>query len=266
MSETLHCPDCGHENPAGSKSCSNCNFPLTPLEPAPRAASAAAPEPPRVAPDAGGAAPAEVPKPYRMLRPRRPRPTDSGLALSLWLMFGVIAAAAVIFVGVRANVERAQKPIEGAHEDQQKRADALRDSLATDSTNVSAHVGLGDVLYDTGNWSEAIVQYRAALARDSSRATTIVDLGVCYYNLGDVRHAEELFQAALRRDPHQAVALFNLGIVYERREDYNEALRYFHRAMESDPPEGMKQPLVDAMMTVQKKLGIKAPPLPDGSK
>jgi hypothetical protein len=54
--------------------------------------------------------------------------------------------------------------------------------------------------------------------------------------------------------------------VYERREDYNEALRYFHRAMESDPPEGMKQPLVDAMMNVQKKLGIKAPPLPDGSK
>jgi hypothetical protein len=35
--------------------------------------------------------------------------------------------------------------------------------------------------------------------------------------------------------------------------------------MESDPPDAMKQPVVDAMMRVQKQLGIKAPPLPDGT-
>jgi len=264
MTDTLRCPDCGHENPPGSTACERCNFPLVPLGTA--AGSADAPPPPTREPEGEeGPSPEVMRRMLRPIRPRRPRP-DSGMAMSLWLMFGAIAAAVVVFVAVKANVDRISQPVEGAKEDQQKRADAFRDSLAKDSTSVTAHIGLADVLYDTGNWSDAIVQYRAALARDSSRATTMVDLGVCYYNLGDARTAENLFLSALRHDPHQPVALFNLGIVHERRDDFNQALKYYHLAMQSDPPESMKQPLVDAMMRVQKQLGIKAPPLPEGAK
>ena len=264
MTDTLRCPDCGHENPLGSTACERCNFPLVPLGATASPTGASTPEPRETERESGPSA-EPLPRMIRPTRPRRPRP-DSGMAMSLWLMFGAIAAAVVVFVAVKANVDRINQPVEGAKEDQQKRADAFRDSLAKDSTSVTAHIGLADVLYDTGNWSDAIVHYRAALARDSTRATTLVDLGVCYYNLGDARSAEKLFLQALRRDPHQPVALFNLGIVHERRDDFNEALKYYHLAMQSDPPESMKQPLVDAMMRVQKQLGIKAPPLPEGAK
>src|SRR5262249_30815683 len=250
MSDTIRCPDCGHVNPAGSASCANCNFPLT----APAAEPAShAPEP------EGAAGPLAIPRPACR---RRPRPgAMPPQAISIYLMVAIVIAVAVLLVAVRGFHQSNFAPVEGAKEEQQKSADEYRAALAKDSSNVEAHIGLANVMYDTGNWSEAIIHYRAALARDSSRATTLVDLGVCYYNLSEPDQAEKLFQLALARDPHQPVALFNLGMVAERRGDNQTAIKYLHRALVSDPPENMRQPLIDAMTRVQKALGITAPPI-----
>ena len=260
MSDTLRCPGCGRENPATSESCAGCNFPL---HGPPAAPPVAAHRPP--ARGGGGGEPAsggEAPpiRPMRPVRPRRPRP-QSGLQLQLWLMFSIFAAVAVIFIAVKSNYERDRQPIEGSNEEQMKRAAAFQDLLAKDSSNVEGHIGLGNLLYDTANWPEAIIHYRAAVNRDSSRVTALVDLGVCYYNLSDAVNAEKLFQLALQRDPHQPIALFNLGIVYEQRGDKIGAMRYFHRALESDPPEEMKKAVMDAMTRLGKNSGMTAPPL-----
>ena len=270
MPETLRCPDCGHPNPSGSTSCAACNFPLEAetgtASPGPSAGAAppeqSGPGPQATEPASRPASEPEILLP-RPVRRARPRPT-SNQVLSLWLMFAFIAAAAVVYVAVKANLDRASQPVEGSNVDQQKQADQFRAALAKDSTNVEARIGLANILYDTGNWSEAIVQYRSAIRRDSTRTTAIVDLGVCFYNLGDSSEAEKLFNLALARDPHQAVALYNLGIVHERRNDFAGALSYYHRALESGPPEGMRQPLIDAMTRMQQKTGKVAPPLPDG--
>ena len=248
MSDTIRCPDCGHENPRDAESCEACGFPLTSQ---PMAGPPPAPSPPAV-----------------ILPPRPPRrpPRASNEALSLWLVFGTIMALIVIYVAVKANVDRAMPPVEGASPTQQTSSDSLRRVLEKDSTNVEAQVRLGDVLYDTANWSEAIVHYRAAVRRDSSLGNALVDLGVCYYNLGDANEAERDFLLALQRDPHQPVALFNLGVVYERRSDAGRALESYHRALQSGPPPEMRQPLIDAMNRVQEKSGKRAPPLGgDGS-
>ena len=195
-------------------------------------------------------------------RPRRRPPRASTQALSLWLMFGFIAAASVIYVAIKANLDRASQPVEGSNQDQQHRADAFRLALEKDSTNVDARIGLANVLFDTANWAEAIVHYRFAIAKDSSRTSAIVDLGVCYYNLSQPARAEELFQLALSKDPHQPMALFNLGIVHERRSDHAGAMSYFHRALESQPPEEMKSAIIEAMQRTQQETGNNAPPLP----
>ena len=236
MPETLRCPDCGHPNPSDSTACAACNFPLqsetAPVSDRPSAGPTAPGHgsggPQATEPASGPASEPEIILP-RPIRRARPRPA-SNQALSLWLMFAFIAAAAVIYVAVKANLDRASQPVEGSNVDQQKQAD----------------------------------QFRAALAKDSTRTTAIVDMGVCYYNLGDTEEAERLFNFALARDPHQAVALYNLGIVRERRNDFAGALSYYHRALESGPPEGMRQPLIDAMTRMQQKTGKVAPPLPDG--
>ena len=267
MSEPLRCPDCGHQNPAGAIQCERCNFPLveTPLagDPA-RPSESLATSPPEHADPASTADVAAAPEyPIFLRRPRRR--ARAAPMLSLWLTFGLFAAAAMIWVAVQVQLDRRRQPaVEGAGPKQQERIDALRAALERDSTNVQAQVGLADVLYDTGNWPEAIVHYRAALRRDSTLVTALVDLGVCYYNLSQPEDAERLFHLAIARDPHQPVALFNLGIVHERRGESEAALQYFHRALESSPPADMQQPLVEAIRRIQEKTGRTAPPLDQG--
>lgn len=237
MTGTIRCPDCGRENTAAAESCAACGFPLK-----------ADPPPP-------AAEPIFVPPPRRRARP----PRAGSEALSLWLVFGTIMALVVIYVAVKANVDRFRPPVQGASTSQQVSSDSLRQVLERDSTNVEARVRLADVLYDTANWSEAIVEYRAALRRDSSLVSALVDLGVCYYNLGDAGEAERHFLRALQRDPHHPIALFNLGIVHEHRGNGTLALQYYHRALESDPPPEMRQPLIEAMNRIQDQQAKQSP-------
>jgi tetratricopeptide (TPR) repeat protein len=263
-SPTIRCPDCGTESPAGSASCTRCNFPLEPgaAPPAPAAdgpAETSSTEPP---PPASGDA---ALRPIRPFRPRPPRERPAQQASTLWLVFAAVAAAIVIYTGVKANLDRASEPVEGAAPAQQERVDQALALLARDSTNVDARVALADVLYDTANWQQAIDHYRVAIAADSSRVAAIVDLGVCYYNLGEADEAERTFHLALAKDPTQPVALFNLGILHERRKDMEESLKYFHRALASNPPEDMKPVIIEAMQRVQQATGTSPPPLPGNS-
>ena len=259
MSETIRCPDCGTDNPAGSVSCSACNFPLV-TEPAPPSPASG---PAVSAPAAGSATPEPViVRRMRPIRPRRPQPADT-MSLALWLLFGTFCAAVVVVVAIQGYSRNNSPPvIEGSSPEQQKSADQLRATLEQDSTNIEARIELANLLYDTGNWTEAIVHYRSAIARDSTRITAMVDLGVCYFNLSAPREAEQLFLLALERDPRQPVALFNLGIVSQQRGDHKAALGYFHRALVSGPPDPMKSALMDAMKRSYDATGAKAQPLP----
>ncbi len=258
MSDTLRCPDCGHENPAGSEACENCNFPLRGVPSAPPAASPPAPVEP---------APSAEPV-FTMPRPRRPprqRPI-SNTSTTLWLFFGTVSAVMVIFIAFKGFKDsNPSAPIEGSSSQQMQTAEQARAILGKDSTNVEAHVVLADILYDTGNWSDAIVEYRAALRRDSTRVNALVDLGVCYFNLADPLTATAMFERALRIQPRQPVALFNLGIVAERQGDYKSAFSLYHRAMEAGGDENLRRAIVEAMQRATAASGMKAPPLDGGS-
>ena len=263
MTETIQCPDCGHRNPAGSTWCERCHYPLVE-----GAAPGSVPPPPAAdagpthATDKPGASdpPPSAPAPLPPFRPRRPRPR-ANVSLPLMLGVGSFLALILVLIAVQANLERNDPPVEGSNTDQQKAADGFRAALEKDSTDTRARVGLADILFDTGNWAEAIVHYRSAVRNDSSLVTAIVDQGVCYYNLSQPEEAERLFNLALSRDPHQPFALFNLGIVHERRGDTSTALEYFHRALQSAPPENMKPALMEAMQRVAQRSGKQAPPL-----
>ena len=264
---TQICPDCGHPNPPGAASCERCNFPLAPRSDAAPVAAAPAerePEKSRV-PAAGVPFDPSIPRPLGARR-RPPRGVADPQAMSLWLFVGGFCVLLLLYVAISANVKRQQPAVEGSNETQQQMADRARAALAQDSTNVPARIALADILYDTGNWPEAIVHYRSAVAHDSSQVMALVDMGVCYYNLGAADEAKRLFELALARDPHQPVAWFNLGIIAERRGEYDAALRYSHSAMQSAPPENMQQPLTEAVQRVAEKTGKKPGPLPGGTK
>jgi len=245
MPETIRCPSCGTENAAGAEACAQCNFPL-----AEKAAATPAPEP-EFAFDPG-------PRPV----PRRTRPDAmQPIQMQLWLFAGIAVVMGILYFAAQGFWNSNAKPVEGAAPQQQQRADAARAVLEKDSTNLVARIELANVLYDTGNWSEAIVHYKSALRLDPNRATTVVDMGVCFYNLGKFAEAESLFQRAIVLDPHQAVAMFNLGIIAEAQERWDEALVQYHRAMQSGPPEGMKPILEQHIQAAMAKTGKTPPPL-----
>jgi len=232
------CPDCGRPNPPEAENCRWCNFPLRGAPGSGRAASAAAPRDPGAPLSGAPAAPVEPPVPRVPLRrPVRRAAPLGGQSVSLWLLFGAIGAGVIVFEAVRANLGRMNTParIEGSSDAQQQAAEAAEQVLARDSSDVEARIRLANVLYDTHNWSDAIVHYRAAIRMDSTRVPPFVDLGVCYYNLGDTREAEQLFRQALARDPHQPVALYNLGVVREQHGEKGEALEYYRRSLASQP-------------------------------
>jgi tetratricopeptide (TPR) repeat protein len=262
MSEPIACPDCGHRNPAGSTICEQCHFPLGESPPAaPKPAPESAPES-RARPGGAGKAPggpAAIPM-VRPIRPRRPRP-QANVAVSLWLGVGTFLALLLVLIAIQGYHQNNAQPVEGSNSEQQKSADEARAALEKDSTDIRARVALADILFDTGNWSEAIVHYRSAVRHDSTLVSAIVDQGVCYYNLSQSEVAERLFRLALAREPHQPFALYNLGIVYEQRGSADKALEFFHQALESSPPETMKPALLEAMQRASKAAGKQAPPL-----
>ena len=264
MSDTLRCPGCGEANPAGAESCARCNFPLHATDGS-NTGRVAAVEPP--AADPGESPPVQPFDPsirrFRPIRPLRAEPM-APIQMQLWLFTGVAAVLLLVWYGAHGFVKSNMVPIEGAQGAQQQAADAARGVLEKDSTNVEARIALANVLYDTKNWPEAIVQYKSAVRLDPKRTTAIVDLGVCYYTLGQIAEADSLFHQALEVDPHQPIALFNLGIVREGREQWNEALQFYHRALQADPPEGMKPALMEHMQAVMAKLGKQAPQMPTG--
>jgi len=249
MPETVRCPDCGAENPAAAAACARCNFPL--------AQGIAAPAPAPVPAPAESRAFDPGPRPVR----RRSRPgTMEPVQVQLWLISGVAVVLGMLYFAAQGFWKSNVKPVEGARPEQQQQADLARNTLAKDSTNVAAQVALADILYDTGNWSEAIVHYRAAARLDPHRATTLVDMGVCYYNLSAFAVADSLFTRALELDARQPMALFNLGVVAETRQDYAKALEFYRRAQVSNPPTVMQQPLLQHMHDVSEKLHPQSAP------
>ncbi|MEO5987716.1 MAG: tetratricopeptide repeat protein [Candidatus Eisenbacteria bacterium] len=249
-------------NDATAESCAKCNFPLQGIPGAgplagmtpPGAASVADPAP-------AGAAPTETE--LRRVRPIRRRPPRSGqdpMSQQLWMVVGGIAIALLVWQAFTGFHQSNSPPTAGAKPDQQKVVDQARAAIAKDSLDLQAQIMLADVLYDTANWSEAVVHYRTANRIDPTRVTTVVDLGVCYYNLGDPITAKTLFEKALTLDPQQPVALFNLGIVAEAQKDDALALDYFRRAKAANPPPGMMQPLSEHERTVTERMGTSQPP------
>jgi tetratricopeptide (TPR) repeat protein len=258
-------------NETHATECGQCNFPLHPEGVPPPPERPADPADHATAPVAPASAPGEPaargfdPSIRRMrpIRPRPPRGPQEQLQVQLWAVLGLMAIALVVYTawqGFKKN-HVPPPPVEGAQPQQQQVADMARAELARDSTNLNARIALANTLYDTGNWSEAIVHYKSAMRTDPGRIETIVDLGVCYFNLSHPDEATGLFQAALKLNPDHPVALFNLGIVAEGQNRPDEALKYYHRAMQSKPPEGMAEQLQASIQRVMGRLGRTAPPL-----
>jgi len=264
MTESPRCPGCGAANEPDATACRECNFPLgdapvptaPPADPGPPAAGGTPPATAKTEEKPFSFDPGPRP-PRRRARPKAMQPVQ----MQLWLLAAVAVVITIVVFAVKGFHQTNRPTVAGAQPDQQRFADQARQTLELDSTNVAARIDLANILFDTGNWGEAIVHYRSAARLDPERATTIVDMGVCYYNLSQFAAAESLFQHALKLDSRQVFAMFNLGIVAERQGRWKDAQTYYHRAMETGVPDQMRPVLEQHLQDVMQKTGANPPPL-----
>lgn len=111
-----------------------------------------------------------------------------------------------------------------------------RSVLAEDPHNLAANIGLGNALFDAGQWRDAIKYYDQALRLNPHNADVVTDKGTCYRNLGMTDEALREYEHAITIDPTHQNALYNLGIVYSHeKKNGAKAVYYWQKLLDIAP-------------------------------
>ena len=82
---------------------------------------------------------------------------------------------------------------------------------------------------------EAITNYNKVLELDPDYAPAHINLGTLHYNRGDYRQAEKCYRKAIELDPKYALAYFDLGNVLDETGRIPEAIRAYQTAVQIAP-------------------------------
>jgi cytochrome c-type biogenesis protein CcmH/NrfG len=125
-------------------------------------------------------------------------------------------------------------PQAGLMDEQQ--AQALRNILARDPTNVQANTQLGNLLYDAGRFADAVGPYSKAFAGDSRNLNVSTDLGTALWYAGRPDEAIAQFEKSLALNPTHPQTLFNLGIVKrDGKKDAAGAIQAWEKLLTTNP-------------------------------
>ncbi len=108
--------------------------------------------------------------------------------------------------------------------------------LETNSRDINALIGLGNLYFDHQQFQLAINMYERALKIDPAKSYVRTDLGVAYFNLGLLDTAIQEFQKVLDDNPKHITAHYNLGIVlWKGKNDLEGAKKEFQKCIELAP-------------------------------
>ena len=130
---------------------------------------------------------------------------------------------------------------------------SLEQEVAVNPTNVQAWIQLGNVYFDTNNFSKAIRAYEKSLELSPNNPNVLTDLGVMYRRNGQSDKALEAFDKAVAADASHAQSRFNKGIVlnYDMG-DREGAIRVWEELLKVNPnamaPNG--QPISEAIKSL----------------
>ncbi len=89
----------------------------------------------------------------------------------------------------------------------------LEDVARSHPDNSDGWIALGNALYDSNRWNEAIDAYQKALAIDPKNVDVRVDMGTCYRSIGKPESAVEEYRKAVKIKPDHLYGHKNLGVV-----------------------------------------------------
>ena len=110
-----------------------------------------------------------------------------------------------------------------------------KEALARDPDDLEANIGMGNLLFDSGQYDRAIEHYTKALAKDPKNADVRVDRAIAYHSIGqDPKAREEMLQVT-RENPEHPNAWLNLGVVSMGLGDRATATRAWEQYLKLQP-------------------------------
>ncbi len=110
-----------------------------------------------------------------------------------------------------------------------------RTAARLDPGDFQAQFGHGRSLQMLGRLGEAIGAYQRAIVANPKSAEASLNMSTAYLSLGDARVAAQFAERATTLDPHSGAARVNLGVAYERMGRPADAIRQYQAAIELMP-------------------------------
>ena len=102
--------------------------------------------------------------------------------------------------------------------------DNAQKALEKDKNAVAAYGTMGTILYDQGNYDEAIKYFTVLYQAGDKRSEVLSALGAAYAAKGDYDNALTYLEASLKLNPSNFAALTSLGGIYYSKEEYQKAV------------------------------------------
>lgn len=108
-------------------------------------------------------------------------------------------------------------------------------ALKKEPSAISAYGIMGSILYDQGNYDQAIKYFEVLYKAGDRRSETLSALGAAYASKGDFEKASAYINEALKLNPSNLAALTTKGGIYYSLKDYQNALDIYTKALEILP-------------------------------
>lgn len=162
------------------------------------------------------------------------------LGLISWAMSDVLAQEAKTKQKLRRAADHYKaKEYDKAHND-------FAEALATDSTSVHAHYGLGNTLYQQGKYEEATRHYQQALGVEE--ALSPEQTSALLHNLGNIAmrskqydQAIECYQKALIQTPSDDKTRYNLVLAQKLKQQQEDKKQDDKQQQQDDKQQNDKQ-------------------------
>ena len=180
--------------------------------------------------------------------------------LAGWLVRGS-QSSAPISEQVASSQEPAAASGAPTPEQMQRMADTqaapLLERLKKDPNNVELLANLGNIYYDTQQFTTAIQYYERALQQQPANSGVRTDMATAYWYLGNADTAIQEFNRALTYEPTKPNTLFNLGMVkWQGKMDVAGAVAAWQKLLDSNPNYENKDKVVELIAQAKKHTSI----------
>ena len=180
--------------------------------------------------------------------------------LAGWLVRGsqsaTPASAQAALSQPAANASGAPTPEQMQHMADTQAAPLL-ERLKSDPNNVELLANVGNIYYDTQQFTSAIQYYQRALQQQPANSGVRTDMATAYWYLGNADTAIQEFNQALSYEPTKANTLFNLGMVkWQGKMDVVGAVEAWQKLLDSNPNYENKDKVVELIAQARKHANV----------